>query len=195
MFYTFVKNFCNVIKYLFGIRLKRYGIENIPKDGAFIMASNHTSYLDPMAIPMVCPRQMSFMVRDTLLHKPVLGPFLKGLSCFPVKRGSSDVRAIRTILEKLESGRPVLLFPQGSRHKEKQSLKAGVGLVAVKSGCPVVPIYVKGADKVLPPGGRWPKPGIIEVYFGHPVMPEENEDIHQFSQRVMVEVEALYAKV
>ena len=171
--------------------MKAHGIDNLPKEGSFILASNHISYLDPMALPMVCPRKLSFMVRDSLLEKPLLGWFLKSLGCFSVKRGSADVRAIRTVLDKLESGMPVLLFPQGSRHKDQQSVKAGVGFLAVKSAKPVVPVFVKGTDRILPTKAKWPRHGVIDVYFGLPIMPQVDEDIQEFSDRVLQNIFAL----
>ena len=184
VFYYSVRAFCNFLR-IFVCRLKSYGLENIPKEGSFILASNHTSYLDAMAIPMVCPRRLCFLSRENLFERPILGPFLKGLGCLPIKRDGFDIRAIRVILEKLAQGTPILLYPEGTRHKEKQTIKAGIGLLAAKSGKPVIPIFVKGADDVLPPGAKWLKYGTIEVHFGPALTIQSGEDIQVFTQKVM----------
>lgn len=188
-FYAFIWVTTYALSFFF-FRMKTYGRNNIPRRGTFILASNHTSYLDPMVIPWVTPRRLSFISRDSLFKIPVVGFVLTHLGSFPIKRESSDVRAIRAILERLER-RPVLFFPQGTRHKDRQDIKAGVGFLAVKSGKPVIPVFIKGADHVLAPGARWPRYGLIEARFGKPMVFPADADIREVSEKIMADIEAL----
>lgn len=145
-----------------------YGLENIPRKGGCIYASNHESNIDPVVLPVVSPRRMRFLAKDSLFAHPVLGCLIRFGGGIPLKRGVADRGALEQVLKSLKAGWPVLIFPQGTRGGEKA--QAGVGFLAVKSGVPVVPIYIEGTDKVMPKGAKFPKRSPVKVVFGKPVV-------------------------
>lgn len=156
---------------VFFFPLKVYGQKNIPKKGTFIFASNHRSHLDPVLIPICCTRRISFLAKDSLFKNIFLGWYLKQLEAFPIRREASDVGAIKEVMRRLKSNFPVLMFPEGTRVREgeKSEVQAGVGFIAAKSGLPVVPVYIRGTDKVFPPGSRKVNRCPVSVRFGEPI--------------------------
>jgi len=150
--------------------MKVLGGENIPKKGAFILASNHKSHLDPMVIPISLNRKISFLAKESLFKGKFLGWLLPKLEAYPIKRESSDFRALRGVFKRLRSGMPVLIFPEGTRvvdEKERQ-IQPGIGLIVQKSKVPVIPIYISGTSKVFPPKSKKLKRHLVTVKFGKP---------------------------
>ena len=144
------------------------GRENLPK-GPFIFASNHVSFLDPTTICMAAEKRMNFLARDSLFRHPLFGWYIKMLGALPVTRNSADISAIKTVLKGLKKY-PIVIFPEGSRIKEQRAktVEAGIGLLAVKSGVPIVPVYLEGTDEAYGVGHKFMKPGILGVKFGKP---------------------------
>ncbi|MEI6438124.1 MAG: lysophospholipid acyltransferase family protein [Candidatus Omnitrophota bacterium] len=165
------------------------GRENIPKTGGCIYASNHESNIDPVLLPVVSPRRIRFLAKDSLFAHPVFGALIRFGGGIPLKRGSADRGALTEVLQSLKDGWPVLVFPQGTRGGEK--VQAGVGFLAVKSGVPVVPIYIEGTDKVLPKGAKLPKRTSVKVIFGKPIVFSSDVDSTAAAQQVMQAILAL----
>lgn len=179
---------------IFFFPLKVYGQKNIPSKGAFIFASNHRSHLDPVLIPLCCTRRISFLAKDSLFKNKLLGWYLKQLEAFPIKRATSDVGAIKEIIRRLKRNLPVLMFPEGTRVREgeKSEVHAGIGFIAVKSGLPVVPVYVRGTDKVFPPGSKKFKRYPVSVRFGEPLSFIKSDLPYQnISREIMDKIEDL----
>ncbi len=165
---------CAVTRLLFRALFNErcHGLENIPKTGGVVIASNHVSFLDPHAVGSVIPRAVFYLARRTLFDREPLGALLRSWNVVPVDlSGKPDISGIKAILGRLERGYAVLLFPEGTRSPDGnfQSAKAGVGLLAAKAGVPVVPARVFNAHKLWPKGQRWPKPGQLDVVYGRPV--------------------------
>ena len=126
-----------------------YGQENIPKEGAFLLASNHVSYLDPMILGITTGRRLNYMAKDTLFKGKFFGYVLPRLGAFPIKRYTGDTGALKECFRRIREGGPLLLFPEGTRHgamEEKKAL-AGVGFLAQKANVPVVPVFIEGSQK------------------------------------------------
>ena len=143
------------------------GEENVPKTGPVLLVANHTSYLDPPAIGDASPRRVVFMAKHELFRVKGLGYLLRGVDAFPVRRGEPDRSAFKTVLAMLEEGRVVCIFPEGGRQKGGQLGEAepGAALFALKTGCPVVPVFVEGTDRMLDDRGRLHR-GRVTVTFG-----------------------------
>ena len=170
-FYHFVKFVLWVI-FRVGFGFEVRGQEHVPKGGAFVLASNHTSYLDPPAIGAACPRRVSFMARTSLFRHPLLGAFMRGVHVIPLRRGEGDVGAIREAVHRLQQGEVVAIFPEGGRQLSGTlgAAKRGVGLLASTAGVPIVPVLVSGTFQALPPHARWFHRAKIRVAFG-PAIP------------------------
>lgn len=163
------------------------GWENVPT-GACIFASNHQSMLDPPLIGSCLPREISFIARRSLFDNPVFGAVIRACHSIPVDRGEADIGAIRVALAALADGRGLLIFPEGTRSQDGiiGEAKAGAGLLACKSGAPVVPIHVRGARDVLPRGALFPVGGArVRVRFGKALGPGDYDPGEGVAGRTM----------
>ena len=188
IYYWLVTGLVSVISLVF-YPCRIVGRGNVPRKGGFILASNHESNIDPMLLPVVCPRQMRFMAKDSLFKNPVLGALIRTGGGFPVKRGRADRGALSEFIRQLELGYPVLIFPQGTRGGEK--VQAGVGFLAVKSGKPVLPTYIQDTDKALPPGKIFPTRHPVKVVFGTPMSFGPDEDPQAVAEKIMAAIMSL----
>ena len=150
----------------FGLRVR--GMEHVPPSGPALIVSNHQSILDPPLIGGAVRRQIYFLAKAELFQIPVFGPLIRALHARPVRREGADPRALRTAAQLLEEGKALLVFPEGTRSLDGslREGKAGVGMLAVTSGAPVVPAYVSGTREALPKGAAWPRRSQVSVSFG-----------------------------
>ncbi len=182
-YFTWVEHYlirplCPVGKPLFRILMgiKAVGTEKIP-EGACIVASNHRSHLDPPVLNSVFPEPLIFLAKEELFRPP-LGWILRHMRAIPVRR-RGDVEVLNTSLELLRRNLKVAIFPEGTRAKPGEFLKPkpGVGLLAVKSGVPVLPVLIEGTDRSMPRGSKCPKVfGSITVTIGDPFTAQGFED-------------------
>lgn len=125
------------------------GEENIPESGGVVIAANHTSAADPIILGVVARRQISFIAKAELFRIPIIGPLLRALGAFPVNRNEGDVAALKKSLSVLSEGGVLCVFPQGTRcpgvpvKDTVDSVKSGVGLMAMRSGACVVPVAIR----------------------------------------------------
>ena len=125
------------------------GEDNIPDSGAVIISPNHASAADPILLAVVARRPIRFMGKAELFRIPLLGWILKALGAFPVHRNEGDVAAIKKSLAILSDGEMLCVFTQGTRcpgvpvRETADKVKSGVGLLTMRSGADVVPVYIK----------------------------------------------------
>ncbi|MCM1329955.1 MAG: 1-acyl-sn-glycerol-3-phosphate acyltransferase [Ruminococcus sp.] len=117
------------------------GTENIPQDKPLVMASNHRSYADPVILTMPMKLPVTYMAKEELFKNKLFGWFITKLGAFPVKRGDGDMKVIDDSVAILNSGRHLVIFPEGTRSKDGKvgRGKTGVALIAAKSGADVLP--------------------------------------------------------
>jgi len=164
--YYFTYYFTKVLSFTFFPR-KVYGLEHVPKEGAYILVSNHISNLDPVVLGVSTPRRLHFMAKIELFESPLQGWWLKKLWAFPIKRGEGDFGALKVALKLLKDGFPVLLFPEGTRRIDKPiPAQPGAGFIALKAKVPIVPVYVKGSNQAMPPGAKFFKRSLVTVTYG-----------------------------
>jgi 1-acyl-sn-glycerol-3-phosphate acyltransferase len=151
-------------------RLEIHGVENVPASGPVILASNHLSNADPVIVAAVLPRATVFMAKEELLMVPGMHWVVVNFGSFTVRRGAADREAIRRALETLEQGKALGLFPEGTRSRSGAlgEPHAGVGMLALRTGAPVVPIAISGTDEVSPTKMLWRRPRIV-VRVGEPI--------------------------
>ncbi|MBN1869955.1 MAG: 1-acyl-sn-glycerol-3-phosphate acyltransferase [Candidatus Omnitrophica bacterium] len=169
------------------------GKEHLPQKGGFILASNHKSNLDPFLIGLCFNRRISYMTKASLFKNPILRFLLHHVEAFPVRRGASDVRALRESLRRLKRGLPLVVFPEGTRQGSGRESKMypGIGFLAVKGGVPVIPVRIDGSEKVLPPKTRFPKRGRVTVSFGKPLDYSSDLLYTEIVTSIMREIESL----
>ncbi|MBF0569564.1 MAG: 1-acyl-sn-glycerol-3-phosphate acyltransferase [Candidatus Omnitrophica bacterium] len=168
---------------------KVYGRENVPRKGAVILASNHISNLDPVLIPVVCPRQLRFIAKESLFKIPILGALIRCGGGIPVRRGTADRKALGEALDELKRGYALLMFPQGTRGGTKA--QAGVAFLAATAGVPVIPIYIEGMDQLLPKGAAFPRRSAVRVVFGKPITISKDIAYDSAAENIMATIWSL----
>lgn len=167
--------------------------DKFPKKGGFIIASNHVSNLDPFILGLSRARRFGFMAKEELFSTPWKNFWFRGMGAYPVKRGASDMRAMRETFRRLKQGVPIILFPEGTRQvkgKERQ-IQSGVGFIAQKASVPVVPAYIHGSNKALPHGAKFFTRHKVEVIFGEPMTFAKEESYEKISHQIMDEIAKL----
>jgi 1-acyl-sn-glycerol-3-phosphate acyltransferase len=193
--------FNTILKLFF--RFKVYGKQNFPNGGA-VVASNHASYIDPPILGSGAPHAISYLARDSLFKNAFVSALYKKVGAIPIKRNAADVGSIRTILHALESGRKVVMFPEGTRSKDGQlqQPKAGIGYIICKAKIPVIPTFIYGSYKVLPRHRALPHFSRIVVSFGKPLYFDDiwsgkpsKEDYEHIGRVIMQKIAGLKSEI
>ena len=177
------------------------GTENFPRTGPFLVASNHASHLDPPLVGSQISKQMRFFARKSLWNNRLIAWWLDQVETIPVERDTGDIGAIKRVLQALKEDRAVVLFPEGTRSPDGrlQKPKAGVGLMACKTGVPVVPCRVYDSFDAFGKGRRFPRFGSpVTIVFGAPIPASDYDDpaagkarYETAAQRIMDRIAAL----
>lgn len=171
--------------------VKAVGRENIPEGGA-IICPNHTSASDPFFVVFAFQRRhvMRAMAKKEVMGVPFVGWILGKAGVFGVDRGAADISAVKTALRFLKEGRKLLMFPEGTRVGEGESVEAktGAAMFAVRTGVPILPVYI-------PAKKRWFRPTTVVI--GKPFVPQvesrkgTSEEFHAIAADLMERVRAL----
>ncbi|MDD3905461.1 MAG: lysophospholipid acyltransferase family protein [Candidatus Omnitrophica bacterium] len=175
------------------------GRSNVPAKGAFIFVSNHSSYFDPILLGTSLRRALYYMARESLFHKPISNWAMKQVHAFPIKRERGDLGALRQALAILRDGKPLVMFPEGTRSKSAQlrSAKPGVGFIVAKARVPVIPAYIDGSLEALPGSLKTLKRHPVTVYIGEPIVFDftgfgnSKEAYQQIADEIMNKIAAL----
>jgi 1-acyl-sn-glycerol-3-phosphate acyltransferase len=128
---------------------KVIGKKNVNIKGKAIIVSNHISMWDPLFISVVFKRQIFYMGKVELFKNLFARLFFKAVKAFPVRRGEGDLPAIRHAFRLLRDGKLFGIFPEGKRVKTGglEKFEPGTAMIALKTGAPVIPLYIKGSYK------------------------------------------------
>lgn len=171
--YFFMKAWSYVFSWLTFIRYEIRGKEKIPKGQAFIYVSNHTSFLDLPGIAMTIRGQFRPLAKKELLKIPVFG-WITSVTCVVVDRSSNESRkrSIQNLKDILSKQISILIFPEGTQNRSKEVLqpfKEGAFRIALETQQTMVPLVVKNAGKLMPPGTVNLRPGKITIQVGEPI--------------------------
>jgi len=181
MFYYFAKYLAWLLLKLFW-RFEVKGMENIPKNGALIVAANHTSNMDPLILGAAFNRKMHFIAKKEVFNNFIGNYISRKLNAFPVDRDKIDIKALKHALNVLQKNEVLGIFPEGSRsfNGELQDFKLGIIRIAIKTGAPILPVGIDGAYQIYPRGKILPKLFIhkITLQFGLPIYlkPQKSKD-------------------
>lgn len=129
-------------------RLRKFGRENIPKEGPAILVCNHLRMMDTACIIAFSPCKVCFMAKKELFENPFLRAVLTSIGTFPISRGEADLSGIRTALKILKDGGLLCIFPEGTRNKARKEpllpLQEGVAMISLRAKAPIVPMWVDG---------------------------------------------------
>lgn len=156
------------------VRLQIVGRDRMPSRGdPCVVAPVHRSNLDFLLVALVSPQRLRYMAKASLWKWKPGGRFIAMLGGFPVHRGSADRAALRTCLQVIENGEPVVLFPEGTRRSGAvvEEVFDGPAYVACRAGVPVVPIGIGGSEAAMPRGAKWIRPRKITLVVGDPLEP------------------------
>lgn len=185
-------------------RARIEGVEHLPRSGAFIVAANHCSNLDPLMMGWATGNQVGrvvhFMAKIEMRRWPIVGWLATQSGVYFVRRGEGDRAAQRFSLEALAAGKPIAIFPEGTRSRDGRLKpgKPGAAFLAVRSGAPIVPAAVSGTQHIFPGRSRWPRPSRVVIRFGVPFTLDhvpagrlDREALAAGTERVMAAIEAL----
>jgi 1-acyl-sn-glycerol-3-phosphate acyltransferase len=138
------------------------GKENIPPKDSFgyIVASNHQAYFDPAWIACPIRQKITFMAWGAAFEWKVVGPLISAMGAFPVHLGGAKaLGSIKQALKFLKDGAVLVIFPEGERafgDGQLLEFKEGVASLAIRAQVPVLPVTIKGGNRIWPQGQKWP---------------------------------------
>jgi 1-acyl-sn-glycerol-3-phosphate acyltransferase len=143
--------------------------------GTTVAVVNHSSYLDSIVLTASLPPEMVFVAKNELRTARFLGPLLRRLGTVFVERFDvgAALAGAESLQRKLQQGRSLIVFPEGTFRRESGLLPFHLGAfaAAAAAGAIVVPIALAGTRRVLPDGARWPRRGAIAVNVTRPIQP------------------------
>ncbi len=178
MFYWFMKNLVVGPILLTVFRPWVKGLENVPKTGAVILASNHLSFIDSIFLPLMLDRPMVFLAKsDYFTGRGLKGwgtrMFFKATGMLPIDRsgGKASEASLNTGLRVLAEGKVLGIYPEGTRSPDGRMYRGrtGVARMILEAHVPVVPVAMIDTEKVMPIGSRLPKVRRVGVVFGEPL--------------------------
>jgi len=200
VFYTLIRGL--VVAVCVGYtRARVIGKHNIPKSGPFLLAPIHRSNIDTPLAAAVTSRRMRFMGKDSIWKFKPIGWIISSLGAFPVTRGSADREALKRCISVLESGEPLVLFPEGTRQSGPvvQPLFDGAAYVAVKAGVPIIPVGIGGSEGVMPKGSKMIYPRKCVLVVGEPIVAVADESgriprsaVKDITERLTVDLQRLF---
>lgn len=139
-----------ILRFLFGWILllvwwpRVIGRDNLRIKGGAIVVSNHISFWDPVFLAIISPRIIHFMAKKELFSNALGNWFMRALNVFPITRKSGDVGSIKKALSLLEKGKIMGIFPEGTRSLtgDMAAFEKGVGMLTLRSGKPVIPVFI-----------------------------------------------------
>ncbi|MBI3923018.1 MAG: 1-acyl-sn-glycerol-3-phosphate acyltransferase [Armatimonadetes bacterium] len=152
-------------------------MQNFPREGGFVIVANHPTWLEPPLIATVCPRALRIVAKERLFHLPVVGTFLAGLGCYPVRddpvtgKPTADMGSLLAMVKVVKNGDVLLIFPEGGRSDFGKLLpfELGASVLAMAAKAPIVPVAVVGAYEAWPMDRILPRPYRIVVQVGEPI--------------------------
>jgi 1-acyl-sn-glycerol-3-phosphate acyltransferase len=163
--------------------LRTNGQANMPRTGPVLLLSNHASFLDPPLVGVAVPRYCSHMARKTLFNNKIIGGLITSLDGVPIESKGFSREGLMNMVDRLERGKPVVMFPEGERTHDgrMQPFKPGLLLLLKKVSCPIVPIGIAGTYQTWSRHQKFPSfcplfcppdDRCIALSIGKPVMPE-----------------------
>ncbi|VTS06098.1 lysophospholipid acyltransferase family protein [Tuwongella immobilis] len=183
------------------------GRPRMPKTGPVLVLANHQSFFDPVLVGIASTRYLGFLARRTLFKNPILAALIRSLDAVPIDNQGLGKDGLQTVLNALNAGRAVLVFPEGSRTEDGNMLplQPGITLLIKKVRCPIVPVGIAGAFDAWPRRQKLPAPSpiwkdatprTIAVAIGEPIDPATLVDLprEEMIARVQSAMETAFAE-
>jgi 1-acyl-sn-glycerol-3-phosphate acyltransferase len=197
---------CFRLMYSTYFRWSVFNPERVPLTGGVILASNHSSFLDPPLVGSALKRDINYLARESLFRYPGIGALLRSWNSVPVDRDGGGARGLKNILDRLLNGGGIILFPEGTRSRDGklQPARSGIGLTVIKSNAPVVPVRVFGTFDAFGRNQKIPLPKRVAVKYGQPMNFEklraeaktcDKARLKEIYQQIADEIMAVIAKL
>jgi 1-acyl-sn-glycerol-3-phosphate acyltransferase len=181
-------------------RIRRAGVERIPRTGPAILAANHTSALDGIVLAYLVARRRSrptrYLVASEFFDRPFHGFCLRTFNQIPIRRGTGDSGALDEAVATVRQGAIAGIFPEGTVNPDPSGPmlrgRTGLARIALAASAPVIPVAIWGTQ------ARWPRTGLtfrrpfrptVALAFGQPIEPDGDssslDDIQAFTELVM----------
>ncbi len=168
------------LAFTLGSSLRLQGQHNMVPKGPALLVANHQSFLDPLLIGLCARRPLVYLARKTLFRNRFFAAMIRSLNAVPIDQEGVGKEGLRTILDQLELGNPVVVFPEGERtpHGRMLPLKPGIHLLIRRTQAPIVPVGIAGSYDAWPRWRAYPIPaplfwpagaGTISVSLGKPI--------------------------
>jgi 1-acyl-sn-glycerol-3-phosphate acyltransferase len=163
-----------------GFSLRLSGGRNLPATGPALIIANHQSYFDPMMVGLAARRPLVYLARKTLFRNPIFAALIRSLNAVPIDQEGVGKEGIRVILEQLQLGKAVVVFPEGARTPDGRMhpFKAGIHLLIKRTQAPIIPVGIAGAYDAWPIWRPYPlpaplflpvRPGTLAIAMGQPL--------------------------
>lgn len=170
-----IYRFCRAVVWMIAkclYRHKVYGEEHTASVQGALIASNHSSFLDPPLVGISCSDSIHYLARDTLFHFAPFGWLLKQLNTHPVQRGRGNLGVLKMAIEQIRAGHKVVIFPEGKRSSDGllQKGQLGIGMLVQRTRCLIIPVYTHGTFEIWNNKRTLPKLfGKTACVFGSPI--------------------------
>jgi len=165
--------------------------ERIHKARGAIIVANHISWFDPPFIGAAVPYEIAFLAKEELFKNKFFGNILRKLNVIPVNRRGADIKAITAVINVLNSGKSLLLFPEGTR--KGKTIKPGVGLFAIKTKKDILPIYIENSDNLT--SCLFSASKKIKIVVGEPIEYDFFKDWEQSKENYQKLADHAYQKI
>jgi cytidylate kinase len=176
--------------------------DRLPRQGTYIIAPSHRSFLDTPFTACLTRRRIRYMGKREMWKYPRLGKLFSYLGAFPVDRGiTADRAALRAAQEVLEGDEPLVMFPEGTRREGPLvvDLYDGVAYLALKAGVTIVPVGIGGSETILGRGRKFPRLKRVSLVVGEPILPPETSggtvrrrDVAALTERLRVAIQSAF---
>ena len=166
------------VRFLAGAMVEYIGEENIPTDTPVLYIGNHRSFFDIVLTYVRVPRPTGYISKKEIEKVPLLNIWMRNLNCLFLDRENikEGMQTILAAIDMMKNGKSVCIFPEGSRNKEEGTLlpfHEGSFKIAVKSGCPIVPMTINNSAAIFENQFPFIKKAHVIIEYGKPVYPKE----------------------
>ena len=181
-------------------RVEIQGSENIPKEGGFVIATNHLGRLDVALLFYALEGDFILTIAEKYEHHWLFGPIGNAINGIWLDRYNADVSAIRQVLTRMKAGGILAIAPEGTRSKTETMAegKPGVAYLALKAGLPIVPVGLTGTeDRMVIDRLKHLKKSEIKIIVGTPLnlppIPKKNRDaiLKEYTEEIMCQIGVL----
>jgi 1-acyl-sn-glycerol-3-phosphate acyltransferase len=143
-----------------GLSLRTTGRAHVPTCGPVLLIANHQSFLDPVLVGLATRRHLSYLARKSLFRHPLFRSLIGSLNAVPIDQDSVGKEGLKVVLNQLQIGRAVLVFPEGTRTEDgtMSDFRPGIHLLIRRTDCQIVPVGIAGAYETWPVWRPYPIP-------------------------------------